>query len=173
MAMAIPLESYANALNLVDVQEICDEAQQKGEVIYQQTGSENRFNLPQRFGQGGESEIHLRSGITLIIRDLELWQSIKLENHYSQSPPLISKFHLSGNSRVLTPNISGIKDDYMEVSGCNYLYHLPKVIEFEESVTPRLKSGACPRTAPGLQSLLTKTHCPAGQQSDCVHLPQR
>ena len=70
MAMAIPLESYANALNLVDVQELCDEAQQKGEVIYQQTGSENRFNLPQRLGKGGESEIHLRSGITLVIRDL-------------------------------------------------------------------------------------------------------
>ena len=33
---------------------------------------------------------------------------------------------------MLTPNIPGVKDDYMEVSGFNYLYHLPKVIEFEE-----------------------------------------
>lgn len=130
--MTILLESYANALNLTDIQELCDRAQQKGEVIYEQTGSEIRFNLPQQLGRGGESETHLRNGITLVIRDGELWQPIKLENHYSQSPPLISKFHLSGNSRVLTPNIPDIQGDYMEVSGCNYLYHLPEVIEFEE-----------------------------------------
>lgn len=33
---------------------------------------------------------------------------------------------------MLTPNSPDIKDDYTEVSGCNYLYHLPEVIEFEE-----------------------------------------
>lgn len=131
-AMTIPLKSYASALSLADVQELCDEAQQKGEVIYQQSGSEFRFNLPQQVGRGGESEIYLRNGIVLTIRDVELWQPIKLENHFSQSPPIISKFHLSGNSRVLTPNIPDIQDDYTEVSGCNYLYHLPRVIEFEE-----------------------------------------
>ena len=69
--MTVPLD-YANALNLADIQELCNEAQQKGEVIYQQTASEIRFNLPQRFGRGGESETHLRNGITLIIRDVEL-----------------------------------------------------------------------------------------------------
>lgn len=130
--MATSLESYTKAFNLTDIQELCHQAQQKGEVIYEQTGSEVRFNLPQKFGRGGETETYLRNGITLIIRDEELWQPIKLENHFSQSPPLVSKFHLSGNSRVLTPNIPDIKEDYIELSGCNYLYHLPEVIEFEE-----------------------------------------
>lgn len=130
--MAILLESGTKALNLMDLQSLCDEAEQRGEIIYQQTKSESRFNLPQQFGRGGETEIFLRKGISLAIRDGELRQSIKLENRFSPTPPLISKFHLSGNSRVLTPNVPEIKDDYLEVSGCNYLYYLPNIIEFEE-----------------------------------------
>lgn len=130
--MAISLVSRTKALNLVDIQALCDEAEQQGEVIYQQTSSGSRFNLPQRFGKCGDTEIHLRNGISLVIRDGELRQSIQVENRFSSSPPLISKFHLFGNSRVLTPNVSDIKNDYIEVSGCNYLYHLPNITEFEE-----------------------------------------
>jgi AraC family transcriptional regulator, transcriptional activator of the genes for pyochelin and ferripyochelin receptors len=129
--MAI-LEHHSEAIALVDIQALCDKAEQQGELIYEQVGFESRFNLPQQLGQGGESEIRLRDGISLVIRDGVLSRSIKLENRFSASPPLISKFHLSGNSRVLTPNVSDIKDEYTEVSGSNYLYHLPNVVEFEE-----------------------------------------
>ena len=122
----------AIALKETDLEELCNEAQQNGEVIYQQTDSEIRLNLPKVFGRGGECTIQLRKGLRLMIRDCELQQSVRLENHYEQSPPLIAKFHLSSNSRVFTPRTPGIKDDYTEVSGCNYLYHLPEVIEFEE-----------------------------------------
>lgn len=127
------------ALSLTEMQALCDEAEQQGEVIYQHTGSESRFNLPQQFGKGGETAIDLRSGLSLVIRDGELWQSIKLENCFSASPPLISKFHLSGNSRVVTPNVADINGDYMELAGCNYLYYLPEIVEFEEWYEERVR----------------------------------
>lgn len=44
---------------------------------------------------------------------------------------LISKFYLSGSSRVLTPGVKEIKNDYQEISGHNYLYYLPNLTEFE------------------------------------------
>jgi AraC-like DNA-binding protein len=130
--MATSLESCPKTHNFIDIQALCHEAEQKGEIIYQQLGAENHFNLLQELGEGGEVEIFLRSGISLVIRDGKLRRSIQVENRFSPSPPLISRFHLWGNSRVLTPNIPEIKDNYTEISGCNYLYHLPNVTEFEE-----------------------------------------
>jgi AraC-like DNA-binding protein len=130
--MVTSANHYADILNPADMQTLCDEAQQQGQIIYEQVGAETRFNLPQRLGRGGESEFHLRNGISFVIRDAALWRSIRLRNHHGQSPPLISKFHLSGNSRVLTPNVASIPDDYREVAGCNYLYYLPNVTEIEE-----------------------------------------
>ncbi|NJL40282.1 MAG: hypothetical protein HC899_28690 [Leptolyngbyaceae cyanobacterium SM1_4_3] len=118
--MAI-LGHYSEAIDLVDFQAFCDKAEQQGELIYQQLGFESRFNLPQQLGKGGESEIWLRDGMSLLIRDGELSRPIKLENHYSSLPPLVSKFHLSGNSRVLTPNVSEI-NAMKQVSRCWHLH---------------------------------------------------
>lgn len=77
MGVAIPWDCV-NVLNQADIERLCEEAQQKGEVIYQQTGSEILFNLPQKIGRGGEAETHLGNGITLVTRNMELWQSVKL-----------------------------------------------------------------------------------------------
>lgn len=130
--MGILTERDADLLRAADLENLLDEAQQNGEVIYQQTGSELQVNLPRQFGSGSDREIRLRNGLTLILRDARLWQSVRLEGNHGQSPPLIFKFQLSSNSRVLTPGIPEIQDDYTEVAGCNYLYHLPEVTEFEE-----------------------------------------
>lgn len=98
----------------------------------QQNTYETIFNLPRQIGAGGERIIYLRSGLCLILREAELCQPIRIENPHGERFPLVSKFHLSGNSRVLTPGIPEVNEDYEEIAGCNYLYYLPDLVEFEE-----------------------------------------
>ncbi|NEQ26195.1 MAG: helix-turn-helix transcriptional regulator [Microcoleus sp. SIO2G3] len=74
----------------------------------------------------------MRHGFSVTIRDAQLGQAIRFENPHGQCFPLISKFHLSGNSRVLTPATPNVEADYEEIAGYNYLYYLPDLTEFEE-----------------------------------------
>lgn len=120
------------ALKHTDLVPLFDDAQQRGEVIRHQNDSETLHELPSQLGRGGDRIIHLRHGLSLIIREAELYQSIRVENPHDQGIPLISKFHLSGNSRVLTPGVPDVSEDYEELPGCNYLYYLPDLVEFEE-----------------------------------------
>jgi AraC family transcriptional regulator, transcriptional activator of the genes for pyochelin and ferripyochelin receptors len=111
-------------LDSTDLNSVSDEVQQNG--------TETLLRLPQRFGMGSDRIIELRYGLHLVLREAELCQSIQVKNPHAQEIPLVSKFHLSGNSRVLTPGVPEISDDYEEISGCNYLYYLPDLVEFEE-----------------------------------------
>jgi len=56
-----------------------------------------------------------------------------MENFHEQTCPLISKFYLSGNHRVLTPGIKDVKDDYVEKANRNYLFYLPDIKEVEQT----------------------------------------
>jgi AraC-like DNA-binding protein len=120
------------ALSTAELQALFEAASQQGERIYQHSACECQELLPQKLGSGGDRTIVLRHGLTIRIRNALLWQTIRLENPHDQSTPLIAKFHLSGNSRVLTPNVPDVKPDYEEIAGYNYLYYLPNLVEFEE-----------------------------------------
>jgi len=120
------------AINSTDLEELSAREQQNGDDIFYQTHAETLSRLPKSFGIGGERTTQLRYGLNLIVREAELYQSIQIENSHHEEFPLVSKFHLSGNSRVLTPRVSGVREDYQEISGCNYLYYLPDLVEFEE-----------------------------------------
>ncbi|PPS45604.1 AraC family transcriptional regulator [Chroococcidiopsis sp. TS-821] len=120
------------ALSTLEFQALFDAASQQGEKLYQQSGGECQELLPQKLGNGGDRTIVLRHGLALRIRNAVLWQTIRIENPHDPAIPLISKFHLSGNSRVLTPNVPDVQADYAEIAGCNYLYYLPNLVEFEE-----------------------------------------
>lgn len=130
--MAIRSESYANALTSADVKELEEQAHQQGELIYQATEFGTQCNLPRKLGEGGARIIHLRGGLTIDIRKATLWQTIRHTLQHEHSFPLVSKFYLSGSSRVQTPGVSDIENDYEEVAGSHYLYHLPNLTEFEE-----------------------------------------
>lgn len=122
----------AIVLNETDWNELCRTAQLQGEGIYQQTAAGCCFNLPQQFGKGGEQTIFLRDGLILSIRDGKLRQDLSLKRQHECCFPLVSKFFLSGRSRVHTANIPSVEDEYEEVTGCHYLYCLPELTEIEE-----------------------------------------
>lgn len=107
-------------------------------MIYRQTEFGIKASLPQKLGVGGDRLIYLRDGLTLQIRNARLWQNISIEQQHEHSFPLVSKFYLSSFSRIQTPGVSDIADDYEEMAGCNYLYHLPNHTEFEEWQSDKL-----------------------------------
>jgi AraC family transcriptional regulator, transcriptional activator of the genes for pyochelin and ferripyochelin receptors len=119
-------------LSKIELDQLLDEARQADSQVCEQSGLERLFRLPRRFGEGGDRTIQLRDGLKLILRDMRLRHSIRLETPHSKNMPLVSKFYLSGSSRVLTPGVPEVKEEYREVFGHNYLYYLPDLIEFEE-----------------------------------------
>lgn len=122
----------AIVLNETDWNELCSTAQLHGEGIYEQTTVGCCFNLPQQFGKGGEQTICLRDDLILSIRDGKLRQDLSLKRQHECCFPLVSKFFLSGRSRVYTANSPGVEDEYEETTGCHYLYCLPELTEIEE-----------------------------------------
>ncbi|MEL7511506.1 MAG: AraC family transcriptional regulator [Cyanobacteria bacterium J06554_3] len=115
-----------------DFQDLEYQAQAGGEQIYQSLGLENRHNLPAQLGDGGDRIFNLRDGLSLYIRKATLNQPIHLLEQHESRFPLIAKFYLSGMSRVQTPNAPDIDNDYAEIAGHHYLYHLPNHTETEE-----------------------------------------
>ncbi|MEM7062498.1 MAG: AraC family transcriptional regulator [Cyanobacteria bacterium P01_B01_bin.77] len=108
------------------------EAEHQGEQIRQPLDLGVQVNLPNRLGEGGDRYINLRHGLSIIIRNVQLWQTIQHTQQHESSFPLVAKFHLSGTSRVQTPESLDITADYEEITGHHYLYHLPNHTEIEE-----------------------------------------
>lgn len=60
------------------------------------------------------------------------YADLSQESDHSNYKTLVSKFYLDGFHRVLTPNVPGISEDYIEQAGYNYLFFLPDIIETEQ-----------------------------------------
>jgi AraC family transcriptional regulator, transcriptional activator of the genes for pyochelin and ferripyochelin receptors len=86
-----------------DWEELCQEAISVGETIYTQKDDELKCYLPKKIGFGSDLTISLRNGLAIDRLDLKLWRSPRFERYHDSFFPLVSKFYLSGNSRVLTP----------------------------------------------------------------------
>ncbi|MEM6433769.1 MAG: AraC family transcriptional regulator [Cyanobacteria bacterium P01_D01_bin.115] len=115
-----------------DLEEMCQQAETQGEQIYRRSKFSEEHHLPRQLGQVCDRRFQLRQGLMMGIRSGALRQTIRFENPHGQSMPLVAKFHLSGNSRVLTPNVSDVASDYSETAGNHYFYYLPDLVEFEE-----------------------------------------
>lgn len=116
----------------IDFQELAAQAEQRGEQIYQPTEIGVQWNLPKQLGEGGDRILKLRNGLVIHIRQGKLKQTIRHILHHESMFPLVAKFYLSGSSRVQTLNASDIDNDYHEITGRHYLYHLPEHTEVEE-----------------------------------------
>ncbi|MDZ7963255.1 MAG: AraC family transcriptional regulator [Aulosira sp. DedQUE10] len=92
---------------------------------------EGKAQLSTWFGQYSFRWTFLRHNLELVICDNEYSQPVIWQQEHDDLPFLISKFFLSGCVRTVTPNVSGVSDDYEEVAGYNYLFSLPDVREFE------------------------------------------
>jgi AraC family transcriptional regulator, transcriptional activator of the genes for pyochelin and ferripyochelin receptors len=120
------------AITEADWEELCQEAISVGETIRTQKDDELEFFLPKKIGFGSDLTISLRNGLAIDRLDLKLSQSLRFERYHDSFFPLVSKFYLAGNSRVLTPGSKDIEEDYEELCGHNYLYYLPNLKEYED-----------------------------------------
>jgi AraC-like DNA-binding protein len=89
----------------------------------------HRYRFSDDYYRGAE----LRSGLHLEIIDEQYHDSLCVETPHDMPFPLVSKFYLSGNHRVLTPGIKEVKDDYVEQVNQNYLFYLPDITEIEQT----------------------------------------
>ncbi|MEM7062494.1 MAG: AraC family transcriptional regulator [Cyanobacteria bacterium P01_B01_bin.77] len=122
------------AIKLTDdiLQDMCLQAQQQGEQIQQPLELGSQSNLPKQIGTGSDRNIPLRNGLTISIRQCQIWQTIQHTKQHESSFPLVAKFYLSGASQVRTPGALHVAASYEEVKGHHYLYHLPNQTEIEE-----------------------------------------
>ncbi|MGD1952478.1 MAG: helix-turn-helix transcriptional regulator [Leptolyngbyaceae cyanobacterium] len=119
-------------ISFEDFTEIRTIAQKKGEAIYRRTDFEIEDGLPESLGEGSTLVINLRGGLSLHILQGKLRQTLRMKRQHKSDFPLVSKFYVSGSSRVQTQNSKTIAADYAETAGSHYLYHLPNITEVEE-----------------------------------------
>jgi AraC-like DNA-binding protein len=112
--------------------EIYEESQQAGEILHSGTEFELKTSLPSRLGHGSEQYVQLRHGLSIHIIQGQLSHALRLEKQHSEQFPLVSKFYLAGSSRVFSPGIQDVEDDYEEHCSHHYLYCLPEIREFEQ-----------------------------------------
>ncbi|MEM8613737.1 MAG: AraC family transcriptional regulator [Cyanobacteria bacterium P01_H01_bin.105] len=116
----------------IDLYDLMVEANEQGELIYQPSDLGYQLNMPRNIGQGDSCVFMLRGGLFIEIRDIHFQQPLAIKKRHEDTFPITAKFYLSGGSRVKTPNVPGVQADYEELTGYNYLYHLPDLTETEE-----------------------------------------
>lgn len=116
-----------------ELDELVTESQERGEIVNEWNGVEGRSEMPPQLGCGSGSYLKLRNGLWLVLDDYKWHDSMQLNFHHGASEWLVSKFYLSGCIRTTTPNVPGVSEDYLEVSGQNSLFFLPDLREFEHS----------------------------------------
>ena len=116
----------------LDFQDLIAQAEQQGEQIYQPMALGTQRNLPNQLGEGGDRTFELRNGLTIGVRNAVLRQPLRHLRLHESRFPLTSKFYLAGASRVKTLDALDIDNDYEEIAGRHYLYHLPNHTEIEE-----------------------------------------
>ena len=119
-------------LTYIDFQDIVAKAEQQGELLYHATELGIQYWIPKQIGEGSDSFFKLRNGLTVEILRSKLRQSIRFVHQHESRFPLVAKFYVSGASRVQTPDVSDIENDYYELANRHYLYHLPNQTEVEE-----------------------------------------
>ncbi|MBW4619680.1 MAG: AraC family transcriptional regulator [Cyanosarcina radialis HA8281-LM2] len=105
-----------------------------GRRLLNHDGFDEIWQLENNFYTELSYEVELRPGLILGIGDAIQHQDLKHWSIHGFPYPLISKFHISGNLRTLTPGIKEIPDDYVERVGENYLFYLPNVDEIHHSL---------------------------------------
>lgn len=119
-------------LTRAEWRELWQEGLQMGELAYGSDGFDIVKKYQHQFSKNYCRVVQLRPGLHLEIIDNYYYNPLSIENLHSEPKPLISKFYLSGNHRVLTPSVRGVRDAYEENSGQNYLFFLPDIREIEQ-----------------------------------------
>ncbi|WAL62522.1 helix-turn-helix transcriptional regulator [Thermocoleostomius sinensis] len=76
--------------------------------------------------------ISFRPELCLEMIDEYYYVDVNQHSDHSDYRVLVSKFYLDGCHRVLTPDVPGIPEEYLEQAGYNYLFFLPDIQETEQ-----------------------------------------
>ncbi|MGP1387544.1 MAG: helix-turn-helix transcriptional regulator [Thainema sp.] len=121
-----------------DYDDMMAQFEQQGEPTYRSTELGFQCQIPTQWGSGLGRVLMLRNGLTIQIGKFSLKQPVHHIRQHETAFPLVAKFYLSGASRVRTLDASDIDNDYQEVAGRHYLYHLPDLTEIEEYPADKL-----------------------------------
>ncbi|MBE9058231.1 helix-turn-helix domain-containing protein [Sphaerospermopsis sp. LEGE 08334] len=77
-------------------------------------------------------QVQLRPELSLEIFDKTYYRQVNCLNTHNGQYTLTAKFYLAGNHSVICPGISGVKENYQEIAGNNYLFYLPDIEEIEQ-----------------------------------------
>ncbi|MBD2364296.1 helix-turn-helix transcriptional regulator [Anabaena minutissima FACHB-250] len=121
-----------NILTEEQINQIEQETLENLEVTYNTKG----FDQIQRFRHSlcdtYSQVVEFRPGLILEIFDDYYYQQVNSIVDHSGAYILTAKFYLSGNHNVICPGIPGVRENYQETVGNNYLFYLPDIEEVEQ-----------------------------------------
>lgn len=120
-----------NILTRTEFEEIRAESLKIKQYYENKDGFEIIERSCDRFSDDYVQAVQLRLGLYLEINDYKYHNSLNVENCHEVVCPLVSKFYLSGNHRVLSPRTEELKEDYLEQAHHHYLFYLPDIEEIE------------------------------------------
>jgi AraC family transcriptional regulator, transcriptional activator of the genes for pyochelin and ferripyochelin receptors len=121
-----------NILTEEQINQIEQETLENLEVLYNTKGFDQVQRVRNSLCDTCSQVVELRPGLILEIFDDYYYQQVNsIVNHYG-GYVLTAKFYLSGNHNVICPGIPGVKANYQETVGNNYLFYLPDIEEIEQ-----------------------------------------
>ena len=85
-----------------------------------------------QWGEGQSCFVRLSSAIELDVVDEQIFIDRHSITEHDDCPIITAKFYLNGYHSVICPGIDGIKPEYAEIGGQNYLFYLPDIEEIEQ-----------------------------------------
>jgi AraC-like DNA-binding protein len=125
------------AMKILSADEYCQAREESietnGKRLLNYDGFDEFWQCDNQFSSDEVYLLELRPGLDMSIgKHLHHTNLNYLSPHEEVPYPLISKFHVSGTYRTITPGIKEISDDYVEQVGRNYLFYLPDVYEIHQ-----------------------------------------
>lgn len=121
-----------NALTEEQINEIEQETLENLEISYNAKGFDKIQKSCNSLYDSNYQILEFRPGLSLEIFDNHYYQEVSCKiNHYGFNE-VTAKFYLAGNHSVICPGIKGVKANYQETVGNNYLFYLPDIEETEQ-----------------------------------------
>ncbi|WP_071189213.1 helix-turn-helix domain-containing protein [Trichormus sp. NMC-1] len=121
-----------NILTEEQVSQIEQETLEILEVSYNTHGFDEIRRIRNSLYKNNYQLVEFCPGLSLEIFDDYYYQHVNSKiNHYGLYA-LTAKFYLAGNHSVICPGITGVKSNYQETVGNNYLFYLPDIEEIEQ-----------------------------------------
>ncbi len=121
-----------NILSEEQLEEIEQETPENLEVSYNTQGFDKIRRFHNRLYNNYSQVVEFRPGLSLEIFDDHYYQQVSSKIDHYGSFALTAKFYLAGNHNVICPGIAGVKENYQETVGNNYLFYLPDIEEIEQ-----------------------------------------